>query len=129
MEQNNSNKVRLQDVLQYTPDAYFSDDEMDLVRNAFNGAAGKRLLKVIRKVMLPTISDPDLPIEEINKDVTLAGIDMLGLAAEHLKPIVLGRQEAIKFVVGGLIMLQQMANIKEEPEQNRALRRAKDSTK
>lgn len=125
----NTNKVRLEDVLHYTPESYFSDDEMELVRNSFNGTAGVKLLKVIRKIMLPTIADPDLPIEEINKDVFLSGIDMQATAAEHLKPIVLGRQEAVKFVVGGLILLKQMANIKEETPENRAMRRAKDSTK
>ena len=128
MEQPQSN-VKLEDVLHYTPESYFSEDEMTLVRNTFNGATGNRLLKVIRKIMLPTIADPDLPIEEINKDVSLSGIDMMGLAAEHLKPIVLARQESIKFVIGGLIMLKQMANIKEETPANRAARRAKDSTR
>ena len=125
MEQN---KVRLEDVLHYTPESYFSDDELALIRNTFNGVTGSRLIKIIRKIMLPTISDPDLPIEEINKDAFLSGIDMSSTAAEHLKPIVLGRQEAIKFVIGGLIQLKQVANIKEETPANRQMRRAKDST-
>lgn len=122
-------RAQLKDVLPYTPDSYYTDSEIELVRNTFTGETGRRLLKVIRKVMLPTIADPELPIEEINKDMFLSGIDASSTAAEHLKPIILGRQDAIKFVIGGLMTLSTMAALKEESPQNREMRRAKDSTK
>jgi hypothetical protein len=43
--------------------------------------------------------------------------------------MVLARQEAIEFIVGGLIMLKNLANIKEESPQEKANRREKDSSK
>ncbi|SRR6266446_7189549 len=127
MEQPKS--ATLKDVINYTPETYFSDDEITLVRNSFNGPQGVRLLKVIRKIFVPSISDPELPIEEMGKDFFMAAIDFKTLLADEVKPAVMGVQLAMKAVMGGFIQLKQIANIKEETAEERASRLAKNSTK
>lgn len=128
MEQS-AQRATLDDIITYTPDQYFSDEELALIRNAFNGAAGSRLFKIIRKVMLPSISDPELPIEEMGRDMFMAQLDFKSMPAEEVKPAAMGLQLAAKAVLGGLVQLRTLANVKEETPANRAERRAKDSDK
>lgn len=122
-------KTELGDVLSYTPETYFTDDEVALVRSVFNGPGGARLLKVIRKAMIPTISDPDLPTEEFAKDMFMARVDFTQMQADESKATAMGMQLATKTIIGGLIYLKQIANIKEESSTEKANRLAKDSTK
>lgn len=112
----------LRDVLNYEPERYISDEDIALIRTLT-----PKHLAVIRKIMLPTVSDPSLPIEEMGKDAFLTGVDWLGMPAEHVKAIMQGRMEAIKFILGGLVQLKMIANAKEPNPYTEALRRKKDS--
>ena len=117
----------LKDVLPYETEAYLSKDEVTLVQNTFRG--NEKLIKVLRKILLPTALDPELPIEEIGGDVWMANFDFTQMQSAEIKPLVLGRQDAIKFVIGGLIKLKVIANQPQETEMEAAYRRSKDSTK
>jgi hypothetical protein len=117
----------LKDVLPYEPEQYLSADEVTLLRNTFGG--NEKLIKVLRKVFLPTAFDPELPMEEMGGDVWMANFDFTQMQSSEIKPLVLGRQDAIKFVLGGLIKLKVLANQSEETAMEAAFRRSKDSTK
>jgi len=122
-------RASLADVISYTPETYFSDDELQTIRNAFNGPAGLQLAKVVRKVMLPSISDPELPIEELSKDMFMSQVDFRSLMADEAKPVAMGLQLAAKAIIGGLVQLRTIANVKDENPVNREQRRGKDSAK
>lgn len=122
-------QAKLADIISYTPETYFSDEEVTLLRNAFNGPTGARLLKVVRKALLPTIADADLPIEEFGKDVFMSAIDFKMMPVEEVKPTILGLQMAVKIVMGSLIQLKNIANVKEPSAQELANARAKNSSK
>lgn len=120
-------RARLEDVLNYTPEEHFSAEEHALIRQHF--ADNHKLLAIIRKAMLPTISDPNLPIEQMENDVWLNGRKYDQIPNEEIKSIVVARQEAIKYVLGGLVRLKIMAAAKQETAEERNLRRQKDSAK
>lgn len=101
-------RARLEDVLNYTPASYFSDAELSLIRNTFGG--NPQLIKVLRKAMIPTIHDPELPLEQVGDDLFLAGRDYAAIPDAEIKSIVLARQDALKFIAGALIKLQVIAN-------------------
>lgn len=120
-------KATLRDVLNYDPEQYLSDDEVALIKSTFK--ENKRLLTVLRKVLLPTISDPSLPVEEMGHDAYLAGVDWAQIPVDQIKPIILARSEAIKFVMGALIKLKVIANSSDESPYQQQLRRKQDSAK
>lgn len=121
-------KVSLRDLLNYEIDTYLSEDELRLIRQTFK--YNPQLFKILRKIFIPTVHDPELPIEEMGKDLWMTGLDFQSMQNEEVKPIVLGRQEAIKFVIGGLVSLKNLAFSEEEESNEQAeLRRTKDSTK
>jgi len=124
---NENQKATLKDIINYEPDLYITKEEIELIRYTFR--SNKKLLNLIRKIMLPTMSDPSMPIEEMGNDVYLTGVDWMTMPAEHCKTIIQGRQEAIKFVAGGLIKLQMIANTPDESAQDKKARLEKDSTK
>jgi len=118
-------RVTLRDVLNYEPEKYLSDDELALIRSVFSD---KRVLRVLRKVFLPSVGDLDLPIEELEHDVWLVGRDYAMIPDAEIRSIVVGRQDAVKFILGGLIKLKIIANQKEESEEQEIARKKKDST-
>ena len=120
-------KPRLQDMLNYAPEEHLSKEEMSLLRNTFKG--NEKLIRVLRKVMIPTSNDPDLPIEEFAKDSYIVDRDWAQIPAEEAKTIMLARQDALKFIFGGLIKLKVLANEPVEDEDKTKERRAKDSVK
>ena len=122
-------KASLEDVISYTPEQYFTDDEIALIRSVFNGKNGAKLVSVIRKVMLPTISDPNLPIEELGKDIFMATIDFKMMPEAEVKSTAVALQLTAKAVLGGLIQLKNIANIKEETESERRARMEKNSSR
>lgn len=119
-------RVRLDEVLNYKPEEAISEVEMSLIQNTFRGNAA--LIKVLRKVLIPTISDPSLPIESVNDDPFL-NRDWAAMPEQEVKAIVLARQDAIKFVIGGLIKLQIIANQPVETDKEREARLKKDSSR
>ena len=82
----------------------------------------------MRKLFLPSVGDTRLPIEEIGKDPWLM-LDFAPMQEEHLKPIVLARQDMIKMVVGALIQLKIIANQPVPDAIADEERRKKDSVK
>lgn len=122
-----SERTSLQDIINYQPDTYLSEEEMSLIKSTFKD--NPRLLNVLRKVMLPTVGDPSLPIEEISNDAWLAMRDWAAIPMEEAKALMVGRQEAIKFVAGGIIKLKMLANATEESPYQKALRKKQDSSK
>lgn len=121
------NKTGLADMRNYTPENYFSETEIALIQTIFSNP---EVIKVLRKILIPTISDPDLPIEQYSDDFMIAGTrDYAQIPESEIKSIVLARQEAIKFIAGGLIRIKIIAAVKGETSQNAALRKGKDSSK
>lgn len=118
--------ARLEDVLNYEAETYFSKDEMTLIRTTFRDP---RVLKVVRKALMPSVGDREMPIEDLGSDLWLMGRDYGSIPDAEIKSIVLARQDAIKFIMGGLIKLKVMANSKEETSAEAMLRRGKDSLK
>ena len=98
----------LADIINYKPEQYITDDEVSLVRSTFRG--NDRLIKVLRKVLLPTAFDSELPIEQMRDDAWMAGMDFSQIPVEQVKSLVVARQDTIKFILGGLIKLKLMAN-------------------
>lgn len=124
-----NNKAKLEDIISYTPESYFTQDDLALLRSHFNGPQGLKLLQVIRKAVLPTISDPNLPIEELGKDIWMSAVDFKQMQESEVKPTVLGLQVAVKVLVGSLIQLRDLANVKEETATERALREKRNSSR
>jgi hypothetical protein len=123
----NQEQATLRDVINYEPEQYLSDDEVKLIQDTFRG--NKKLLGVLRKVLMPTVADPDLPIEEFGKDMFLVGREYSQIPASEMKQIVLAREEAVKFICGGLISLKQIASLPIESPLDKNLKAKKDSTK
>lgn len=119
--------VRIQDVLNYKIETYITDEDRQLIKEHFKD--NPALLRVVRKVFMPTLSDPSLPVEEMSKDLWFSGIDFATLSKDEAFVRILAKQEAIKFVAGGVMSLKQIANIKEEDPNVIEARRAKDSAK
>lgn len=121
-------KARLKDVLNYQPDKYLSEAELDALKGAFK--QNPLLIKVLRKVLMPTIADAELPIEMFGNELWFAGGDLSQYTKDEMAFRMLARHEAVKFICGGLIALKNMANTpEEETEMEKALRRSKDSSK
>ena len=122
---NNKERTTIKDVINYVPETYLSTEDIDLIRSTFKN--NPRLLRVLQKVMLPSVGDPAMPIEEIGGDVWL-NMDFSQMQDSEIKPIVLARQDAIKFIAGGLIKLKVIANDSTPSPMNAELKRKQDST-
>lgn len=122
-----SDKAQLKDILNYNPDAYLSQEDLSLIKNTFGG--NPRLIKVLRKILMPVVEDPDMPIEEFSADLFLTGRDWGSIPNEEVKSLVVAREETMKFVMGGLIKLKVIANQQEDSPEEIKERRKKDSTK
>lgn len=118
--------VTLKDLLQYEPETYLSEEEVAWIRSTFKG--NNKAIHILRKCFMPTAVD--LPIEQLMEDLWFkGGFDPASVPDEHLKPLIVARQDVIKFVMGGLINLKQIANMPVESPLNAQLRKEKDSTK
>lgn len=122
-----SEQAKLKDILNYPVDSYITEQDRQIIKDHFHG--NWKLLEVVRKVFMPTITDGGLPVEEMAKDMWFAGTDFAALTKDEAYVRILARQEAIKFVAGGIMSLKQIAHISEESASEKALRRAKDSAK
>ena len=121
----NKERATLSDVINYTPDTYLTEGDVELIRNTFKD--NPRLMRVLRKVFLPSVGDGDMPVEEIGSDVWL-NMDFSVMQQEEIKPIVLARQDAIKFIAGGIIKLKMIANSGTPSPMSEEVRKQKDST-
>lgn len=119
-------KSKLEDVLNYEMEEYLSKDEMGLIRATFRSP---RVMKVLRKVFIPTIADPELPIEQIGNDMWMVGRKWDQIPAAEKAHLVSAREDAIKFIMNGLVRLSVLANSKEETAVEKSARISKDSTR
>lgn len=117
----------LDELLPYVPDMYLKPDEVKELQTVFKG--NERLIKILRKLFLPSALDPELPIEEMMGDAWMVDKDFSQMQVAEIKTIVLARQDAIKFILGGLIKLKVIANSSDMSETEKAYARSKDSTK
>lgn len=120
-------KATLSDIINYDPDTYLSLDELALIRSTFKD--NPRLLKVLRKLMVPSVGNPELPVEEMGNDAWIAMRDWSQIPADEAKILMVARQEALKFIFGGMIKLKMIANSSDESPMSAQLRRKQDSTK
>ena len=120
-------KASLKDMLNYAPEKYISDEEVEIVRNTFK--YNPQLFGIIRKCFLPTFSDPLLPLEEMETDIFLQGKNWGMMPQEEVKALVVARQEAVQFVMSGLVKLKMLANIEGKDEAIVEANKKKDSTK
>lgn len=126
MEQPNRERATLQDVINYQADTYINEEDISLIQSTFKD--NPRLVNTLRKVLLPSVGDNYLPIEEIGSDPWL-NMDFSMMQNEEIKSIVLARQDAIKFIAGGLIRLKMIAAGAVKSPMSEELRRKKDSSK
>lgn len=122
-------KARLEDVVNYALDPKYTEEDIATIRSHFNGLQGKKLVKVLRKCFLPTIADPEMPIEHLKSDIFTFGLDFKSMSVDEVKSIVMGRQETMNLICGGFFELLNIANIKEETVTERLARQRRDSTK
>lgn len=120
-------KTTLSDIINYDPDTYLSLDELALIRSTFKD--NPRLLKVLRKLMVPSVGNPELPVEEMGNDAWIAMRDWSQIPADEAKILMVARQEALKFIFGGIIKIKMIANSSDESPMSAQLRRKQDSTK
>jgi hypothetical protein len=118
--------VSLRDLLNYEAETYLNVDDISWIQSTFKN--NPRAIHTLRKCFMPTVLD--LPVEEMTNDVWFkGGFDPAQVPDEHLKPLIVARQEVIKFIMGGLINLKQIANTPVASPMSEELRRKKDSTK
>ena len=120
-------KITMEDLLKGNFRPYISADDIGLIRETFKN--NQRLLKVLQKVFLPSAGDSEMSPEEFGRDIWMKGVDWSQVADKEAKPLIVGRDLAIKFIMGGLIHLRELAEAKEETPTERALRLKKDSSK
>lgn len=119
-------RATLKDVINYEPAQYLSQDEMDWIQSVFKDP---RAIKIVRKLLIPTINDPELPIEQLGNDAWFAGRQWEQIPAEEAKVLMCARQDALQFIMGGLIKLTVIANQKSADPVEEAFKRSKDSVK
>ena len=117
----------LSDIINYEPDTYLTQEDLDLIRSTFRD--NKRLLRLLRKVMVPSVGNPELPVEEMGNDAWLAMRDWAQVPADEAKILMVARQEALKFIFGGFIKLKMIANSTDESPFAKDVRRKMDSSK
>lgn len=122
-------KASIEDIVGYKAETYLTEKEIKIIQSVFNGTQGKDILKIIRKIMMPSSLDPELPIEEMGKDMFMSKVDFVQLSVEESKAISMGLQLTTKIVFGGLIQLKQLAQIQEETPADKAARLARNSSK
>lgn len=120
-------RAQLKDILNYDPEVYFSEEEVSLLRSHFKGNV--KLLAVLRKLFIPTIADPSLPIEQMAEDVWMSSREWAQIPAEEAKILMVARQDALKFILGGFVRLKIFLSATEENPMAEALRRSKDTNK
>lgn len=116
--------MTVEEVLGETMQTYLTVEDALLLRNTFKD--NPRLLRVLQKIFIPTIQDPEMPPESLGEDFWMAGMDWVNMQAVEAKGVMAGRQEALRFLMGGLIRLKTIANVKEADIQQT---RKKNSTK
>lgn len=119
--------MTVDEVLGETLETYLTLEDARLLHNTFKG--NPRLLKVLQKIFIPTIQDPEMPPEQMAADFWLSGKNWDAIPVDEVKSLVVARQEALQFILGGIIRLKVIANTNEESMQEVNNRRKKDSNR
>lgn len=106
---------------------YVTLEDALLIRNTFKD--NPRLLRVLQKIFIPTIQDPEMTPESMGADSWMDGKNWDAVPVDEIKALVVARQDTIKQVMGGLIRIKTISNVSEESLNETAQRRIKDSTK
>lgn len=110
------------------PPMLFSKEKIKLAKSLYGGENNENL-QFLREVFLPSLLDSKVPIEFGANDMWM-DIDFKGIPNEEVKSIVLARQDTIKWIIGSLLRLKNLANTPdEETPQEREVRLKKDSLK
>ena len=120
-------KITMEDLLGGNFRPYISAEDISLIQRTFKD--NPRLIQVLRKILLLWGGDVEMCPEEFGKDIWMVGVDWSQVADKEAKPLIVGRDLAIRFVMGGLFKLRELAQAKEETVTERALRLKKDSNK
>lgn len=118
--------TKLEDIVNYQPPQRITDEDLSIIRSTFKD--NDKLIMAMRRVLLPSIFDAETPPEFVGTDRWM-DLDFGIMPSEQVKPIVLARQYAIKYICGGLIQLKVIANQMTETAAESALRRKTDSSK
>lgn len=119
--------LSLRDVLNYEAEQHLSPEEVKWIQRTFkDNAMG---VGVLRKLLVPTVNDPTLPIEEFANDAFNAKLDWTQIPADEAKIIAAARQDAMKFIFGGLVKLKIIAASEPEDSTAAEARRKKDDTR
>jgi len=114
--------------LNYVPPLLFSKEDVAQLRATYGGQENKNM-DLLRRVLLPSLLDPNVPVEYGANDMWMDR-DFAGIPNEEIKSIVLARQEVIKWVAGSLVRIRQMANQPEEESvEERAARQKANSSR
>jgi hypothetical protein len=113
--------------LNYAPPERFSDEERSIIRSTFKD--NDKLLNILKKIMIPQYSDPDVPFELSGADAFNMGREWANMPEQEVKALVVARQDTINWIAGALTWLKMQSSEVEETPEQAALRRGKDSTK
>lgn len=102
----------------------FAEDELKLIKTVFS--KNEPLLKLLRKVFLPSY-DPKSPFGQ-GVDLWMT-VDVRQMTPDQAYTRLLARNELIMHVEQQLLQLQALANMKVESEEEKEVRKQKDSTK
>ena len=123
----NDKKVSLKDVLNYEVETLITNEDITVLRSTFKN--NPNLINILRKLLLPSVGDKEMPIEEMQNDVWLTGTDWAMIPDAEIKSLAVGRQLAIKFIMGGLIKLKILATENQETNAQKEMREQKNSNK
>lgn len=112
--------------MNYEQQEHLSKADVAWIQKTFKD--NNEAVDILRRLFIPSIKDPRLPIEELGKDLWLS-IDLRAIPADEAKIVLLARQDAIKNIVGTLVQLKIIANAPEDNVEDIAAARAKNSTK
>jgi hypothetical protein len=88
--------MNISDVLGESFETYLTEEDAKIIHSAFSG--NPRLLRAIKKVFIPTIQDPEMPVESMAEDFWMggnSGLEWSQIPAEEAKALIVGREQAI----------------------------------
>ena len=120
------NRSTLKDIVNYDVEEHITESEKELIQRTFRG--NPTLINLLRKIFIPMVSDESLPIEDFAKDSFLVGKQWDQIPAAEAKILMVAREDAIKFILGGLIKIKIMAADIEISPEEKAENKKKDSS-
>lgn len=105
---------------------YYTKDEIEWIKNTFKD--NTFALKTLRKFFIPTLNNAS-PIGELH-DMWFEDVDLLArMAPQDRELVILSRIKTIKHIESALMRLRIIAETKDDTEEERKRKNAKDSAK